>query len=176
MPDIWASKSLVPTPYPSLHSSFSLPSSSPTLLQPCTICNVQYCTSRIPPSLVNTGKCRFNQRRYTTWTRDHKCREIYENGALSFIHLEDRAFSTIIWRFLTPCSDVTSVPSVSCSHNAAYHFLIARWFLARVSTNSQELQKVWKNCPNHPPANWMYLSVYSGVPIPDTCSYVHRKG
>jgi hypothetical protein len=50
----------------------------------------------------------------------------------------------------TPCSDVTSVPSVSCSHNAAYLFLIARCFLARVSMNSRELIKVWKKLP-HPP-------------------------
>ncbi len=46
---------------------------------------------------------------------------------------------TIIWRFLTPCSDVTSVPSVYCSHNAAYHFLITRGFW-------RGSQQIRKNC------------------------------
>ncbi len=76
-------------------------------------------------------------------------------------------FGTVYGQFHIPLNGFTFVPSVIWKKHAARFFKMPGNPFERDSKIDQ------KNIPSHPPANRMYLCVYSGVPNVYQCPFVY---
>ncbi len=76
-------------------------------------------------------------------------------------------FSTLIWRIFPPVM-TSPLFQANLSQNAAYQLRHNTGYFGAEPHGSRRIVKNIKKCPARPPANRMYLSVYSGVPITGT--------